>query len=231
LGFSNWPVIYYTFPHLLGSRSFLLPLPCIKEEAFTPSSPRHQTSTDPNLKLCNRIEVLKVRNELTKLANPSTFEPPNTSLKTDRSELRNLDRFTSSSSPLLTWLWCSSVCSHPLTAAAMFLACSCLSLPHTQPPKWLGFSPYISQGGTSAVGCEPRSTVDTRWTSWADIGLPTHLHVEGHGPTNSPPDIMEVSLPTDNHAGEPTAYIELCSCHHLSQHISPIVICVHLLML
>jgi hypothetical protein len=41
LGFSNWPVIYYTFPRQFGSRSFLSPLPCIEEEAFTPSSPRH----------------------------------------------------------------------------------------------------------------------------------------------------------------------------------------------
>jgi hypothetical protein len=32
LGFSNWPVIYYTFPRQLGSRSFLSPLPCIKEK-------------------------------------------------------------------------------------------------------------------------------------------------------------------------------------------------------
>jgi hypothetical protein len=44
LGFSNWPVIYYTFPRQLGSRSFLLPLLCIKEEAFTPSSLRHQAA-------------------------------------------------------------------------------------------------------------------------------------------------------------------------------------------
>jgi hypothetical protein len=42
LGFSNWPVIYYIFPRQLGSRSFLSPLPYIKEDAFTPSSPRHQ---------------------------------------------------------------------------------------------------------------------------------------------------------------------------------------------
>jgi hypothetical protein len=48
------------------------------------------------------------------------------------SDLRNLDRFTSSSSssPLLTWLWCSSVSSHHLTAATMFLAFS-LALTHT----------------------------------------------------------------------------------------------------
>jgi hypothetical protein len=37
---------------------------------------------------------------------------------------------SSSSSPLLTWLWCSSVVSYPLTAAATFLDCSC-SLTHT----------------------------------------------------------------------------------------------------
>jgi hypothetical protein len=42
LGVSNWPVIYYIFPHQLGSRSYLSPLPCIEEEAPTPSSPRHQ---------------------------------------------------------------------------------------------------------------------------------------------------------------------------------------------
>jgi hypothetical protein len=41
---SNWPVIYYIFPRQLGSRSFLSPLPSIEEEAFTPSSPRHQRS-------------------------------------------------------------------------------------------------------------------------------------------------------------------------------------------
>ena len=46
-----------------------------------------------NLKLANQIEVLKVRNELTKFeVDPSVFEPPSTSLKTDRSDLRNLDR-------------------------------------------------------------------------------------------------------------------------------------------
>jgi hypothetical protein len=42
LGVSNWPVIYYTFPCQLGNRSFLSPLPGIKEEAPTSSSPRHQ---------------------------------------------------------------------------------------------------------------------------------------------------------------------------------------------
>jgi hypothetical protein len=42
LGVSNWPVIYYTFPCQLGSRSFLSLLPRIEEEAPTPSSPRHQ---------------------------------------------------------------------------------------------------------------------------------------------------------------------------------------------
>jgi hypothetical protein len=42
LGVSNWLVIYYIFPCQLGSRSFLSPLPSIEEEAFTPSSPRHQ---------------------------------------------------------------------------------------------------------------------------------------------------------------------------------------------
>jgi hypothetical protein len=42
LGVSNWPVIYYTFPRQLGSRSFLSPLPWIEEEAPTPSSPHHQ---------------------------------------------------------------------------------------------------------------------------------------------------------------------------------------------
>jgi hypothetical protein len=39
---SNWPVIYYTFPRLLGIRSFLSPLPGIEEEAPASSSPRHQ---------------------------------------------------------------------------------------------------------------------------------------------------------------------------------------------
>jgi hypothetical protein len=74
-------------------------------------------TSDPNPKLCERIEVLKVRNELTKFGdNPSMFEPP-TTFKTDQTNLRNLDRSTSSSSsPLLTWLWCSSVHSHPFTA-------------------------------------------------------------------------------------------------------------------
>jgi hypothetical protein len=43
LRFSNWPVIYYIFPHQLGTE-FLAPLPCIKEEAFTPSSPCHQAA-------------------------------------------------------------------------------------------------------------------------------------------------------------------------------------------
>jgi hypothetical protein len=42
LGVSNWPVIYYTFPRQLGTRSFLSPLPGIEEEAPTSSSPRHQ---------------------------------------------------------------------------------------------------------------------------------------------------------------------------------------------
>jgi hypothetical protein len=42
LGVSNWPVIYYTFPRQLGSRSFMSLLPRIEEEAPTPSSPRHQ---------------------------------------------------------------------------------------------------------------------------------------------------------------------------------------------
>jgi hypothetical protein len=41
LGVSNWPVIYYIFPRQLGTRSFLSPLPRIKEEAPTPSSPHH----------------------------------------------------------------------------------------------------------------------------------------------------------------------------------------------
>jgi hypothetical protein len=87
------------------------------------------TSTNPNPKLCDRIEVLKVRNKITKFgANPSMSEPPITSLKTDRSDLRNLDIFTPTFSfPLLTWLWCSSVFSHPLTTATTFLACFLLS--------------------------------------------------------------------------------------------------------
>jgi hypothetical protein len=43
LGVSNWSAIYYTFPHQLGTRSFLSPLPGIEEEeAPTSSSPRHQ---------------------------------------------------------------------------------------------------------------------------------------------------------------------------------------------
>jgi hypothetical protein len=102
-------------------------------------------STYPNSKLCIRIEVLKLRNEFTKFgANPSTFEPPTTSLKTELSDLRILDRFTySSSSPLLTWLWCSSVVSHPLTAAAMFLPCFSCSHTHNH-QGWLGFSSYTS---------------------------------------------------------------------------------------
>jgi hypothetical protein len=41
LEISNWPVIYYTFPRQLGTRSFLSPLPGIEEEAPTSSSPRH----------------------------------------------------------------------------------------------------------------------------------------------------------------------------------------------
>jgi hypothetical protein len=32
LGVSNWPVIYYTFPHQLGNRSFLSPLPRLKKK-------------------------------------------------------------------------------------------------------------------------------------------------------------------------------------------------------
>jgi hypothetical protein len=133
--------------------------------------------------MCNQIEVLKVRNKLTKFrANPSMFEPLDTSLKTDRSDL---DRFTSSSSPLLTWLWCSSVVSHPFTAAATFLACFLLlSLTHS-PRVARVFLLIPPQGGTSAVGCKPRSTIDMCWISWADVGLPTHLHVKGHGPTCS----------------------------------------------
>jgi hypothetical protein len=43
LGVSNWPVIYYTFPRQLGTRSFLSPLPGTEEEAPTSSSPRHQS--------------------------------------------------------------------------------------------------------------------------------------------------------------------------------------------
>jgi hypothetical protein len=43
LRFSNWPVIYYIFPRQFGTE-FLAPLPCIEEEAFTPSSPRHQAA-------------------------------------------------------------------------------------------------------------------------------------------------------------------------------------------
>jgi hypothetical protein len=90
------------------------------------------TELTPNLNLhwpksqtMYQIKLLKVRNKLTKFgANPNTFEPPTTSLKIDRSDLRNLDRFTSSSSPLLTWLWCFSVFSHPFTATVTFLACS-----------------------------------------------------------------------------------------------------------
>jgi hypothetical protein len=45
LGVSNWPVIYYTFPCQLGTRSFLSPLPGIEEEAPTSSSPRHHGVT------------------------------------------------------------------------------------------------------------------------------------------------------------------------------------------
>jgi hypothetical protein len=41
LGVSNWPVIYYTFPRQLGTRSFLSPLPGIEEEAVT-STTRQQ---------------------------------------------------------------------------------------------------------------------------------------------------------------------------------------------
>jgi hypothetical protein len=64
------------------------------------------------------------------------------------------------------------------------LACS-LALSHSHQSGY-GFLLYASQGGTSVVGYEPRSTVDMCWTTWADVGLPTHLHVEGNGPTNSP---------------------------------------------
>jgi hypothetical protein len=39
---SNWPVIYYAFPHQLGIGSFRSPLPGIEEEAPTSSSPRYQ---------------------------------------------------------------------------------------------------------------------------------------------------------------------------------------------
>jgi hypothetical protein len=57
-------------------------------------------------------------------------------LKIDRSDLRNLDRFiSSSSSPLLTLLWCFSVFSYTLTAVATFLACSCLSLSPYHPKE------------------------------------------------------------------------------------------------
>jgi hypothetical protein len=41
LGVSNWPVIYYTFPRQLGTKSFMSLLPGIEEEAPTPSSPHH----------------------------------------------------------------------------------------------------------------------------------------------------------------------------------------------
>jgi hypothetical protein len=44
LGVSNLPVIYYTFPCQLGTRSFLSPLLGIEEEAPTSSSLRHQLS-------------------------------------------------------------------------------------------------------------------------------------------------------------------------------------------
>jgi hypothetical protein len=62
LGFSNWPVIYYTFPHQLGSRSFLSPLLCIKEEAFTPLSPRHQSPQGDKLKYVLRMSFPQASN-------------------------------------------------------------------------------------------------------------------------------------------------------------------------
>jgi hypothetical protein len=65
------------------------------------------TSTDPNPKQCNRIEVPKASNRITKFgANPSGFEPPTTSLNTYWLDLRNWDKFTSSSSSSLFSLGC-----------------------------------------------------------------------------------------------------------------------------
>jgi hypothetical protein len=54
LGVYNWPVIYYTFPRQLGTISYLSPLPCIEEEAPTPSSPRHQgaSGASPSFESC-----------------------------------------------------------------------------------------------------------------------------------------------------------------------------------
>jgi hypothetical protein len=67
LGFSNWPVIYYKFPRQLGRRSFLSPLPCIKEEAFTPSSPRHQGSMLPLAKQSSDEAPYKLSGAVAKL--------------------------------------------------------------------------------------------------------------------------------------------------------------------
>jgi hypothetical protein len=68
--------------------------------------------------------------------------------------------------------------SHPLIAAAMLLACSCLS--HTTPPRVARvFFLYLLK--------EAPQPLDANLDQWLIcvelLGLPTHLHVEGNGPT------------------------------------------------
>ena len=70
------------------------------------------------------------------------------------------------------------------TAAMFWLLAHTLLHSHQ---GWLGFSFHSSLK-------EPAQPLDVNLDQrlkrvglfWADVGLPTHLHVEGHSPTNSP---------------------------------------------
>ena len=79
----------------------------------------------------------------------------------------------------------------PLSQVVFSLVCS---LSHTltngshhqQEVGWLGFSPCsLHQETLTTVGCRTNQRFICVGLVWGDVGLPTHLHVEGLSPTNS----------------------------------------------
>jgi hypothetical protein len=107
------------------------------------------------------------------------FKLSNTGLKTNKSNLRNLDLNYLSFSPLLTWSWCYSVFSHPLTMAATFWLAFSLSPPSYLSRRQLNCWMRTSTNGWHVwtfmlmLGCQHTSV-------WSDMTQQT-----------LPPDIME----------------------------------------
>ena len=89
-------------------------------------------------------------------------------------------------------IWTEPLLLLPLSLRLWFLLCV-LSLTltngshHQQGVEWLRFSPCsLHQETLTTVGCRTDQRFICVGLVWADVGLPTHLHVEGLSPTNSP---------------------------------------------